>query len=126
MSPLIFVGIDASLTRLDMTIRPGASSLPKHDESAIARVVEQLRALSPTLIVLEATGGWKSRSRVRSPRLAGRWLSSIPVRCATLPKPWAVGEDRCPRRAGARTVRRGHRSQLRRLPDTETGPSPLC
>jgi len=57
MSPLIFVGIDVSLTRLDMAIRPGASSSHAHDESAIATVVEQLRALSPTLIVLEATGG---------------------------------------------------------------------
>jgi transposase len=57
MSPLIFVGIDVSLTRLDIALRPGASSSHTHDESAIATVVEQLRALSPTLIVLEATGG---------------------------------------------------------------------
>jgi transposase len=57
MSPLVFVGIDVSLTRLDMALRPGASSSHTHDESAIATVVEQLRALSPTLIVLEATGG---------------------------------------------------------------------
>ena len=57
MSPLVFVGIDVSLTRLDIALRPGASSSLPHDESAIATVVEQLRALSPTLIVLEATGG---------------------------------------------------------------------
>jgi len=57
MSPLVFVGIDVSLTRLDIALRPGASSSHPHDESAIAAVVEQLRALSPTLIVLEATGG---------------------------------------------------------------------
>ena len=57
MSPLVFVGIDVSLTRLDIAVRPGASSSLTHDESAIATVVEQLRALSPTLIVLEATGG---------------------------------------------------------------------
>ena len=57
MSPLIFVGIDVSLTRLDIALRPGASSSHTQDESAIATVVDQLRALSPTLIVLEATGG---------------------------------------------------------------------
>ena len=57
MNPLVFVGIDVSLTRLDIALRPGASSSLTHDESAIATVVEQLRALSPTLIVLEATGG---------------------------------------------------------------------
>jgi transposase len=57
MSPLVFVGIDVSLTRLDIALRPGASSSHPHDESAIAAVVEHLRVLSPTLIVLEATGG---------------------------------------------------------------------
>ena len=57
MSPLVFVGIDVSQVRLDIAVRPGASSSHPHDESAIAAVVEQLRALSPTLIVLEATGG---------------------------------------------------------------------
>ncbi len=57
MSPLVFVGIDVSLTRLDIALRPGASSSHPHDEATITTVVEQLRALSPTLIVLEATGG---------------------------------------------------------------------
>lgn len=57
MSALVFVGIDVSQVRLDIAVRPGASSSHPHDESAIAAVVEQLRALRPTLIVLEATGG---------------------------------------------------------------------
>ena len=57
MSSLVFVGIDVSQVRLDIAVRPGASFSITHDESAIARVVEQLCALSPTLIVLEATGG---------------------------------------------------------------------
>lgn len=33
MSPLVFVGIDVSLTRLDIALRPGASSSHMHDES---------------------------------------------------------------------------------------------
>jgi transposase len=57
MSPLVFVGIDVSQARLDIAVRPGASFSVTHEESAIATVVEQLCALSPTLIVLEATGG---------------------------------------------------------------------
>lgn len=57
MSPLVFVGIDVSQTCLDIATRPGTSYSLTHDESAIATLVEQLRVLSPTLIVLEATGG---------------------------------------------------------------------
>lgn len=57
MSALVFVGIDVSQARLDIAVRPGTSSSHPHNESAIAAAVEQLRALSPTLIVLEATGG---------------------------------------------------------------------
>lgn len=57
MSSLIFVGIDVSQARLDIAVRPGASFSITHGEPAIAALVEQLRALSPTLIVLEATGG---------------------------------------------------------------------
>ena len=57
MSPLVFVGIDVSQARLDIAVRPGASFSITHDESAIATLVEHLRTLSPTLIVLEATGG---------------------------------------------------------------------
>jgi transposase len=57
MSSLVFVGIDVSQAHLDIAIRPGASfSIARH-ESAIATLVEQLRPLSPTLILLEATGG---------------------------------------------------------------------
>jgi transposase len=57
MSSLVFVGIDVSQARLDIAVRPGASFSITHGEPAIAALVEQLRALSPTLIVLEATGG---------------------------------------------------------------------
>jgi transposase len=57
MSPSTFVGIDVSQTRFDIAIRPGSSFTIAHDEPAIATLVEQLRTLSPTLIILEATGG---------------------------------------------------------------------
>lgn len=57
MSPLVFVGIDVSQTRLDIALRPGTTFSVAHHESAIAQLVEHLRPLSPTLILLEATGG---------------------------------------------------------------------
>ena len=57
MSTPVFIGIDVSQTRLDVAVRPGSSFVLSHEEFAIATLVEQLRALRPTLIVLEATGG---------------------------------------------------------------------
>ena len=57
MSTLVFVGIDVSQARLDIAIRPGGSFSTTHEESAIATLVEQFRALGPTLILMEATGG---------------------------------------------------------------------
>lgn len=57
MSTLVFVGIDVSQARLDIAVRPGAVWSITHDEAAIVVLVEQLLALGPTLIVLEATGG---------------------------------------------------------------------
>ena len=60
MSALVFIGIDISQARLDIAVRPGASFSITHGEPAIAALVEQLRALSPTLIVLEATGGMET------------------------------------------------------------------
>ena len=55
---LIFVGIDVSKARLDLALHPSgpATSVP-HDESGITTVVDRLRTVRPTGIVLEATGG---------------------------------------------------------------------
>jgi transposase len=54
----VFVGIDVSKARLDIAVRPaGTSSSVPHDEAGMATVVEQLRHMQPTVVVLEATGG---------------------------------------------------------------------
>ena len=54
----VFVGIDISTTRLDLAVRPaGPLRSAPHDEAGRAMVVEQLRQLQPTLVVMEATGG---------------------------------------------------------------------
>src|SRR3989449_8659361 len=54
----IFVGIDVSKARLDIALRPsGARESSPNEEASILAVVERLRAIQLTLIVLEATGG---------------------------------------------------------------------
>jgi transposase len=56
--PQIFVGIDVSKARLDVAARPDATACSEpHNTEGVAAVVTRLKALNPTLIVLEATGG---------------------------------------------------------------------
>ncbi len=55
-----YVGIDISKTRLDVHVRPigTAFSVPR-DPDGLADLVKRLLFLVPTLIVLEATGGFE-------------------------------------------------------------------
>ena len=55
----VFVGIDVAKDRLDVHPRPGKAFTVTRDGEGIADLVEQMRALSPVLIVLEATGGFE-------------------------------------------------------------------
>jgi transposase len=56
----IFVGIDVAKAQLDVALRPTGErwSVP-NEETSIAALVVQLQAVTPTLIVLEATGGYQ-------------------------------------------------------------------
>jgi transposase len=57
----IFVGIDVAKDRLDVHVRPsGAVFDVRRDGEGIANLVDRLRALEPTLIVMEATGGFEA------------------------------------------------------------------
>jgi transposase len=57
-STLTYVGIDVAKAQLDVAARPGAEQwIVANDEEGIATLVARLRALHPTLVVLEATGG---------------------------------------------------------------------
>lgn len=54
----VFVGIDVSKDQLDVALRPSAERWAvANDDAGIATLVDRLRALTPALIVLEATGG---------------------------------------------------------------------
>ena len=58
VSPHVFVGIDVAKAHLDIALRPtGIRWTVANDEAGIAALVAQLHGMSPTLIVLEATGG---------------------------------------------------------------------
>jgi transposase len=58
--PPCFVGIDVSKDQLDIACRPEHRRWRVANDSAgIANCLLQLRQLKPTLIVLEATGGWQ-------------------------------------------------------------------
>ena len=57
----VFVGIDVSKDRLDICVRPsGETFAVTRDYPALQRLVERLRALSPILVALEATGGYET------------------------------------------------------------------
>lgn len=57
---LIFVGIDVSKAQLDVAIRPtGERESVANDKVGIKALVKRLAKIQPTLIVLEATGGYE-------------------------------------------------------------------
>jgi transposase len=56
----VFVGIDVAKDRLDVHVRPsGEAFAVARDSEGVAALVERLRALTPALIVSEATGGFE-------------------------------------------------------------------
>ena len=57
-----FVGIDVSKGTLDLCIEPAGETLHvEYDDKGISQVVKRLVGVSPTLIVMEATGGLEMR-----------------------------------------------------------------
>lgn len=55
-SASVFVGIDVSKAQLDIALRPEGRFAVTNDEAGVATVVERLRGVQPTVVVLEATG----------------------------------------------------------------------
>jgi len=53
----VFVGIDVSKAQLDLAVRPEGRCSASNDEAGVAQIIERLREVSPTLVVVEATGG---------------------------------------------------------------------
>src|SRR5213593_2964311 len=57
MRTQVFVGIDVSKAQVEVAFRPEGRFSAPNDEAGCAQVLERLRAVPPTLVVLEATGG---------------------------------------------------------------------
>src|SRR5262245_57125022 len=56
----VFVGIDVAKAQLDIAVRPsGERWAVANDAPAMAALVGRLQAIQPTLMVLEATGGYQ-------------------------------------------------------------------
>src|SRR6185503_18387880 len=57
----LFIGLDVAKDRLDVHVRPtGETFSLSHDEGGLTTLVERARILAPTLIALEATGGYEA------------------------------------------------------------------
>lgn len=57
----LLIGIDVAKERPDICIRPsGEPFAVARDEEGLAGLVERLLALAPTLVALEATGGYET------------------------------------------------------------------
>jgi len=70
----VFIGIDVAKARLDVAVRPGGDTWQAtNDASGIAELIARLDQLRPTLIVLEATGGYER------PVTAGLVAAGLPV-----------------------------------------------
>jgi transposase len=68
-----YVGIDVAKATLDVAIgSDGELVQVENNEAGIARLVEQLGAVAPTLVVLEATGGYEC---VVAGAIAGRGMA---------------------------------------------------
>jgi transposase len=74
MSTERFVGIDVSKDHLDVAIRPEGTHLRvSNTDDGLDQLVARLRPLGPTLIVLEATGGYQRRA------VAALSVAALPV-----------------------------------------------
>src|SRR5262249_61634521 len=65
------VGIDASKDHLDVAARPGGRFRVANDPGGLAELVARLRRLTPSLAVLEATGGHEGPPPAAPPGAAG-------------------------------------------------------
>lgn len=70
---LVFVGIDVSKAQLDVGMRPEGRFSVVNDERGLAQLIKQLLAVTPTLVVLEATGG------IELPLTSALALAGLPV-----------------------------------------------
>ena len=58
---IIAVGIDVSKDRLDVAVRPGGEAfVVERNAAGLDRLIERLQKLPPTIVAVEATGGFET------------------------------------------------------------------
>jgi len=64
---MLFIGIDVAKAQLEFACRPGGEigTVP-NEEGGIRELVARCQGLTPTLIVLEATGGYEAAENPKS------------------------------------------------------------
>jgi transposase len=73
----IFVGIDVSKDRLDVAVRPSGEALVvERNAAGLDRLIARLHELSPSVVALEATGGFET---IAAAALAGAGLPVVVV-----------------------------------------------
>ena len=73
----VFVGIDVSKDRLDVHVRPGEQTfVVTRDGKGLHELVERLRSVEPSLVAVEATGGFET---VVAAAIAGAQLPLVVV-----------------------------------------------
>jgi transposase len=78
----IVVGIDVSKDRLDVAVLPGGEAfVVERNAAGLDRLIDRLRPLSPTIVALEATGGFET---VAAAALASAGLPIVVVNPAQI------------------------------------------
>lgn len=118
----MFVGIDVSKDRLDVHVRPtGESFAVTRDGEGLSQLAERLRPVPPTLVVVEATGGFET---IVAAALAGAGLPLAVVNPAQIRHyAKAIGRHAKTDRIDAEVIARfaeATRPEPRALPDEET------
>ena len=67
MADLVTAGIDVSKDHLDVAARPGGGFRVPNDPDGVADLVARLVAVRPSLVVLEATGGYEAAALAALP-----------------------------------------------------------
>ncbi len=81
-----FVGIDIAKLDFVVACRPSDTSwTATNDDAGIRMTVARVRATEPTLIVLEATGGYETPLVAALAAAGLPWLWPIPATCASSP-----------------------------------------
>ena len=84
---IIAVGIDVSKDRLDVAVHPGGEAfVVERNGAGLEQLTARLKQLAPTIVALEATGGFETIAAAAIGSAVFRSLSSTQRRSVPLPR----------------------------------------